>query len=287
MNKIIIILLFISIGVFAQKKEETYIAPFIKKSNYLSYLFIPDSNTQASLFNIRYQYLYIPQDKPFRRGGTCFNFGINLARFFTKKIILGLSIDGRLFFNGRTKQHFSKEFINDFNNNYISEYSNYTDSLRGSVLRDGINGTNQTYVRGSFPWYYGITFSPFPQKWGGFLLEVKKGGSVYDFYGEYDAKTLDPHKENQAVGLTTNDNISVELSFKPYKFFTSKITRFLDINKPKDIFNFLIVSLYYERFSLVGSKFNGQDLNTMVDQKFITKYSNQNYFGVKLGLGLY
>jgi len=287
MKKILIILLFLSIKTFAHNNQKTDSTTFITKSKYLTYLFLPDSNTKTSLFNIRYQYLYLQRDLPFRRGGTCFNFGINLARFFSKKFILGLSIDGRLFFNGLTKQHFSNEFIKDFNDNYISEYSSYKDSLTASVLHDGINKNNDIYIRGSYPWFYCISFSPFPDKWGGFLLEIKKGGAAYTFYGKYDAKYLSPYQENDPIFLLTNNIISFELSSKPSKFFNSKVTRFVEISKPKDFFNLLVISLYYERFSLIDSKFNGQSLSTMVDQKFITKYSNQNYFGVKIGFGLY
>lgn len=287
MKKLLIVLLILKIKSYAQKNDENYTAPFIKNSKYLSYLIIPDSNTQAALFNIRYQYLYIPKDKPFRRGGISWNIGINLARFFTKKIILGLSVDTRFFFAGQTKQHFTNEFKNDFNSEFRTEYPTYKDSLRASVLYDGINGNNGVYVKGSFPGYYGISFSPFPQKWGGIMLEVKRGGTFFDFFGKYDAKTLDPHGENGPVNISTNKNLAIELSFKPNKFIKPNSGCLDNIKKPKDYLDLLVISLYYEQFSLVNAKFNGQNLNTMVSNKFIEKYSNRNYFGIKLGFGIY
>ena len=286
MNKLFVLIIILSLKTFGQEEEYAF-EKIAKKNRYLSYLLIPDSATKASLFNLSYQYLSVQKNKPFRRGGASFNIGINLARFFTKSIILGLSIETRFVFEGFTKQYFSTEFVKDFNDNYISQYSNYKDSLRASILNEGINSSNGTFIRGSFPGYYGITFSPFPNKWGGILLEVKKGSPVFSFFGKYDGTVLDPNKDNAPVDLILADNLSVDLSFRPYKFSRSRIRNPFDCEKVIDYFNFLIVTLYYERFSLVGAKFNYQDLNTMVNQKFITKYSNQNYFGVKVGLCIY
>lgn len=284
---LIFFLLLVSLQGHAQKNEDVYVAPFITKSKYLSYLLIPDSNTQAGLLNIRYQYVYMPKDQPFRRGGTCWNIGINLARFFTKQVILGVHVDGRFFFAGFTKQHFSKEFRDDFNAAFKTEYATYKDSLRASVLYDGINGTNGAFVQGSFPGYYGITFSPFPQKWGGVMLEVKRGGMITDFYGNYDAKLLDPNGDSSPVNFGTYRNVAFELSFKPNKFTKPHKGVIANIHKPKDFLDLLVIGLYYERFSLVDASFNGQYLNTMVSDAFIAKYSNKNYFGIKVGVGIY
>ena len=263
-----------------------FLPPFVEKQKYSNYLIVADSSTQSGLLNLRFNYLYIPPNNPFRRGGFSFELGLNLARFFSKKFILSVSYETKLAFVGFTRQHFSQTFINDFNNSYISEYPNAKDSLRASVFHDGINGVNDCYVKGSFPGYLGIAFSPFPQKWGGFLLTLKKGGASYTFYGKYDAKSLDPHQDNTLAYMSTSNNIAVELSFKPYKFSAKRnFTPFIE--EKFNILNFLIVSFYYERFSFNGAIFNGQDINTMVRLDFISKYSNQNYFGVKLCFGAY
>ncbi|MFI5148920.1 MAG: hypothetical protein ACHQRM_04250 [Bacteroidia bacterium] len=156
------------------KKNDVYIAPGIVNNRFLNYIFIPDSNTHASLFNLRWQYMYLPQTFPFRRGGMDMTIGLNLGRLFTRKFILGVFVDTRLFLSGRTKQYFSQGFVNDFNASYQTRYSSANDSLRAHVFHDGINNQNGVYLQGNFPSFYGISFSPFPDKWGRVFAGSKK-----------------------------------------------------------------------------------------------------------------
>lgn len=285
-NIFIVFILFIATISAQAQKSDSLVSPFIVKHKYLNFLLLPDSNSKATLLNIRLSYLFTPPRYPFRRGGFSYEVGLNLARFFSKKFILGITYESKVFAGGFTKQHFSREFVNDFNNNFITEYSNSNDSLRASIFYNGINGVNNNYVVVAFPEYFGISFSPFPQKWGGFMLTVKKGGTSYFFNGNYDAKSLDPNKENSILYLQTFKNIAFDLSFKPYKFFTNEnVTPF-----NSDKFNYwglLLVSLCCDRFSFASSEFNYQSINTFVRKDFITKYSNKYYFGIKLSVYAY
>jgi hypothetical protein len=154
-------------------------------------------------------------------------------------------------------------------------------------LYNGINGSENYFVNGSFPAYYGFSFSPFPQQYGGFLLEVKYGGSSFIFYGDYSAKQLSKYGEEEELLFNTRKNLSIELSFKPCKLFSRKILPLMYVKNAKDLLNFIVISFYYERFSMKGATFNNQPLSNFVAQNFIDKYSNRNYFGIKLGIGVY
>ncbi len=274
----ILLLLFV-ITVNGQSSDTTK-----RNRKYVDYLFTPDENTQSALVNFRAQYLYVQPDKPFRRGGLNFNFGLNLARFFSKKIILGVCLDTRFIFAGQTRQNFSQQFVSDFNCSQINSNPTLRDTVRSQVLYDAINSNGVT-IKGNHPLYFGISFSPFPQKYGGILIEFKRGGSSYLFFGNYNAKLLSDHDENEAAMLLTYNNLAIDITFTPYKFFSSKRVGF-DNSKVKDFYKFIVISLCCEKFSLKNAKFSGQPLSAMVSQDFISKYSDKYYFGIKLGIGI-
>ncbi len=256
------------------------------KSSYLDFLFNGDTTVSAPLFYGRDQYLYVPSHHPFRHGGVSVLFGINLARFVSKKMIIGICFDFKLY-SLIPQQNFTEEFRSDFNKGFNTTYANAVDSLRASILHDGINGENGVFLRGDQPGYIGISFSPFPKKWGGFLLEVKTGRATFNFYGQYDGKRLSENRENEPVSFKTGRNLLMELSFKPYKFFNSENTSLIGIRKPKDFLKFVVITVYYEKFTLDGALFGDRDLNSMVSQEFIDKYSNRDYWGIRFGFGAY
>ena len=91
------------------------------------------------------------------------NLGFNIARFFSKKFILGVSTDFKIF-PGYTKQYFSNQFIQDFNSNYIQIYDNELDSARAEVLYKTVNKIDNYRIKGNIILDFGFSFSPFPQK---------------------------------------------------------------------------------------------------------------------------
>ncbi|MFI5148919.1 MAG: hypothetical protein ACHQRM_04245 [Bacteroidia bacterium] len=119
------------------------------------------------------------------------------------------------------------------------------------------------------------------------MLEVKKGGATYDFFGNYNANRLNGGLDNNPLYLGTENEVEIELSFNPYKFFHCGRILLMDQKLLPQIYKFITVSFCYEQFTLKNASFSGQQLNTIVSKAFISKYSNQNYFGMKLGLGLY
>ena len=275
---ILIILFFSTLNSFSQIKNE-YNQP---KNKYMRYLLVPDSNTHTGFFNFNYSYLYMPNNNSFRTNGTHLNLGINIARFFTKKIILGVCLDFKIL-GSLSKQHFSSEFKNDFNLNFKQSYDNENDSLHGFALKSIINQNDKTCANSNKFENIGIEFSPFPHKYGGVVIQVKSGFREFrtSAYG-YNLSTTDDGN----IYLVMHKCLSFNLMFNPYLFFNKKNVDFIN-TKPKDFFKFIIVSLYFEKLNLNNAAFGGVPLEKIVNQDFINKYSNIYNFGFKVGFGLY
>ena len=254
-----------------------------QKQSYSDYLFSSDSNSQSSLLVVKFQYLQMPKNVIFRSGGLHFNVGINLTRFFTKKIIFGLCADFKLF-PGFTTQNLNQTFINDFNSNFNTNQSNHLDSVRGDILYKVVNNQDGYRMKGNIFINYGFCISLFPQKYGGILLELKKGSNTYPFYGSY--QTIGLTKDNSPVNFEIKDIYSVEVSFKPYKFFKSGKIKILK-KKQLDFYKFAILSFYYEQFSLSNSKINGVSISNYLSPQFLSKNSMENHIGIKVGFAIY
>jgi hypothetical protein len=283
-KQLLIIIVFLSLEVHAQISNEERDNPIVYKNEYLKYLVIPDSNTRASLMNVSYQYLYLPKSNAFRTGGMHINIGLNIARFFTRKFIFGISYDLKQFV-GFTNQHFSQNFLSDFNSNFIPIYSNGKDSTIGYTLKDAINNKDMFGIQGNTFENFGISISIFPQKFGGFLIALKKGNRLFPFFGANNSKLLD-EGDGGYLYLAIKNCYSMEVSFKPYRFFNyERIV--LNNLKFKDLYKFIVVTLYCEQLTLQNSTFYRMPINHFVNQSFISKYSNIKNFGLKIGLALY
>lgn len=265
------------------QENDNELVNFVDGNKYLSYLLIPDSSTESSLMFFQARYLYMPKSNVLRLGGMHYNFGLNISRFFSKKIILGISWNVKII-PWFTKQYFSQTFIDDFNYYFNASQPNRNDSIRADILYKAINGLNNYRFRGSAFDNLLISFSPFPQKYGGIMLQFGTSSSYFPIYGKYPTEGLT--KDNNAVDISLTKNYCFELNFKPYKFFSSGREELLG-QTWKGFYKYLILSFYYQKFSLQNSTFNQQSLTRYVDQKFIDKYSHKNYVGFKIGYGLY
>ncbi|MCC6373095.1 MAG: hypothetical protein IT236_18975 [Bacteroidia bacterium] len=268
---------------FSAQENENELEDLISGNKYLNYLLIPDSSASSSLLFFQARYLFMPKSNVLRWGGMHYNFGINISRFFSKKILLGISWNAKIF-PGLTKQYFSQDFINDFNYYYNASQPNSNDSLRADILYKGINGLNNYRFRGSAFDNLFISFSPFPQKYGGIMLQFGTSSSYFPIYGKYPTEGLT--KDNDPVDVYLAKDYCFELNFKPYKFFSSGREELIG-QSWKGFYKYLIICFYYQKFNLQNATFNQQSLTRFVDQKFIDKYSSKNYFGFKIGYGLY
>jgi hypothetical protein len=232
-----------------------------------------------------YHYLNVPKSANFKTGGTILNVGFNVARFFSKKIIVGVTADWKYFF-GYTNQSFSNEFVTDFNSSFIDEQNSLTDSLRANILKDAINGVSGHGFNGNQFGNIGIAFSLFPRKYGGIMLQIKKGWISYPINGDEGKEELGKENDQNLPTFSLKNNIFVDLTFKPYRFFNSERVN-VEIFKWKDLFKKIAITLYYERISLEKSDYDGLRLENIVGDDFVSKYGAQQNFGIKIGLALY
>lgn len=256
----------------------------IDNHSYLGYLLKDTLGVQASLMNLSINYLSIPEKKSLAVGGLNISIGLNIARFFTKKIILGASMDYKGF-PGNSKRKFSNEFISDFNSNYIPSQNTPEDSAIAYTLKGAINGESDFGSRGGEFLNFGICFSPFPQKYGGFIVELKTGFRTVPFHGTYTRDVLFKG-ENRDVYLQMKGNYSVIVGFNPYKFLKApKVT--LGNATPKDFYKFISIRFYYEKITFRNAEFHHIPIDKIVKEDFISKYSSIDNFGFAIGFAFY
>jgi len=258
---------------------------FIDRHKYLKFLFEPADDRQATLLTIGWQYLYCPPGwgKTFRTGGMHPSIGINLARFFSNKFVLGVFADLKGL-KGFTQQRLSPEFRNDFNNDFVTTYLSQADSARAYTVKDAVNGVPAHGFWGNYYGDYGLMFSPFPQKYGGVLISIKKGYRGYPTFGTYGNKYLnDGEREN--ILLDFSGTYSFIITCKPSTFFRKG--GWIGDLEPNDLWQFITIGFYYEKLQLKNATFDGMPFDKMVNPGFISKYGVDNRFGITFGLALY
>ncbi len=270
-----------SLNILAQV-DSVRLAPFIKDHKYLNYLCSPSKESQAALLGGGFRYLYTPQNGSFHTSGFHLQVNLNLARFFTRKFIFGICYE-RKSISSKTAPSFSDSFIQNYNS-YVVSQPYGTDSLRAYTLQNGINGTNGHGVGGNMYSGIGLCFSPFPQKYGGFMLEIKRGNRLYPFFGPGADALYNTNNVN--VFLTLRKCYSAELVFKPFILFSSQ-EKMSYFQKIRSYYKYLTISLYYERLSLKYSTFNTAPLSTFVEENFIKEHDKIENWGIKIGFYLY
>ena len=173
MKKLLLIFLLLNFELQAQT-DTIKIPKFISDHPYLNQLYIPADDAQARLLTCSWQYLYSYQFESFRTGGMQLSVGVNVARFFSNKFVIGIIADVKGV-KGLTQQHFSDDFINDFNESFITEYNKPSDSAKAYVISQAINDVPGHGFFGNYSGNLGIMFSLFPQKYGGVLISAKRG----------------------------------------------------------------------------------------------------------------
>lgn len=282
MKKNILIILFISLSrlVLGQTSNDGLQNT---SKNYWEFLRYPNDKSQNHFFTYNYQFFYSTTGKTLGARGTMANFGINLARFFSTKIILGVVADIKIL-PGVWPIKPSNSFTSDFNTNFLKTYDTQTDSANASVVKDAFNNNNQNII-GQNIFNFGVAVSLFPQKYGGILLQVKYGSTGFQIHGVNGNKYIN-NGGNDKVGMYVSGNWIYEITFKPAAFFYNTYI-FTDRETDDKFFNSFVLSFYYERLNLKSAEFNGTKLDKMVSNDFINKYGIDNRFGFKIGFAFY
>lgn len=256
-----------------------------QKESYFSKVINSTDNSKNHLITFNYQYMLSPIGKTFGTQGMVPNFGINLARLFSHKIVLGLILDIKLI-KGFSNKKLSNEFVSDFNSAFKTKYENSTDSVNAYIIRTCFNDGPGRFFAGNKLSNIGIMVSLFPQKYGGILVQIKKGYRESIVRGTLGIKEIE-NGERESLPLIFSDNWSFELTFKPMAFFQDTYVKTEDNFDSEAIGNRFIITIFYERLNFESGSFNGTSISKMVSPEFMNKYRIDNRFGIKLGFGIY
>jgi hypothetical protein len=268
--------------VFSQEKLVTSdtISKLHSKTSYKDFFF--DSNRQNHLFTLGLKYQQTISSKAFSSNGLYGNLGLNIARFFSKELIIGLLFDLKPINGFFYRQPKSDSFVRDFNENFNSNYRDSSGIATSNLLKDNLNNN---HIYGGSISNIGIMFSVFPNRNGGVLVELKKGYESHRIGNVYGNKFI---KNGEADNLYFDfATYTLEISFKPYSIFKNS---YIDINSDNQENSFLksiMVSFFYSRLNLKDAEINGLKWTEIVSSSFISKYGKTNRFGMTLGFVLY
>lgn len=273
----IVLCFFIATKIYTQDS----IKPFPR---YIRFLRHPSPASQNHLITASYQYMLSPVGTTLGAQGTIANIGLNIARFFSRKFVLGISYDLK-YIPGISTKNPGRQFVRDFNDAFITSYSTPLDSANAYVVRYALND-NGSHITGNNVFNLGVIFSPFPQKYGGLLFQVKYGVNGYNIHGRiYENKFIEGGGRD-FYSISVSKNWTYELSFKPAAFFGNTFLNTEDY-EPSEIWEGFIISFYYQRLNFATAEFNGTPFSKMTSDEFNKKYALDNRFGIKLGMSFY
>lgn len=209
--------------------------------------------------------------------GTYLSLGINAARLFSKKFELGFHLEMKAW-KGLWPVNYHSDFVNGFNQNYANTLGDAKDSARAEVLYKAINGSESYSFRGTFYGSYAVSFSPFPNRYGGFMLMYKWSRFGVPLHGTYG--TIFNPDGYDWLSLSVPCTYNIELSFKPVLFFKNK-------NKLHQNFNVFQLSLFYRELNWKKAEFDGLKLQQILPDSFLDQYQKSRYFGIGIRYGLY
>jgi hypothetical protein len=205
------------------------------------------------------------------------SLGLNIARLFKQRFSLGVMLDFRGFkvlgSNGQYNQ-----LTNVVNSSIIRNQSNPADSTRASFLFNAFNNDSKECFLGAYLLNYGVFFSPFPDKYGAMMLQIKQGSYTFPIYGAFGNKYLSDGK-NEWIDLSVPTTLNVQLTCKPLTFFKSK--------KENQFHKNVLFSLFYETVSLKDATLDGEALSKYLKTAFFDNYGTGYHLGFKLSYGVY
>ncbi len=242
----------------------------IESQNKIKY----DSLNNSKYLNLSLNFCYTNTGK-ISTGSKGVNFGIgfNLGRLFSKTLIFTPSVDIKVF-SGFFQHDFKKEFVSDFNNNVSL---NNQDSLGAQTLYKSLNNNNSYSHYGNVLFTYGINFSPFPKKFAGLGISVKKGIISYRFT---NANFLGNNAPDNAF-ISVPINYNIEITAKPF-LELGKINFF----KSNLFFKYLIsnirIGVFFQELTWGKAKFENISFNSILTNGFMQKYKSDRQIGLSI-----
>lgn len=199
--------------------------------------------------------------------------GINLARVFTKKIVLGLY--GETSFGSRLSSNNNFSYLHDdVNAHLVSQQTNAYDSLKVLILSDAYAGKN--LFHGCFRSTIGFAFSPFPDKYGKIMFLLTRGIAFYPIYDKSNKEGFTIYHYHD---ITIPTQFKATLIFKPLS-----LTKMKDKNFLKD---HLQVGFYLQKTSFQNAIFDSRRITNYLDQAFFNGNKKVEFqFGMRIGIGI-
>ena len=244
---------------------------------------MPNLKQENSFFMAGYYAFAWSGGKALNPTGMHFTGGINLARLFSNRLILGIGFELKGF-KGLFPKRIPVDLINSFNQDLISTYLNASDSSHATVLSSAINGNGSNKFQGNYVYSAGVIFSLFPNKFGGLLLFIKRTSYSFPVFGVYD----NPYFHDGSADFAYFDVpkcYGIQLTCKPAAFFRK--TRTMNENDDSKYLGIIHLSIYYDHMSYKDALFEGDPLSKFLLPSFFDKYAVDNRFGIKIGLGFY
>lgn len=201
------------------------------------------------------------------------SLSINLARLFTKKIVLGLALESGIApeFSSNRKYGYLTPAVND----YIQlNQADSSDMLRAEFLS---NTFNRGEFKGCLRSNLGIVFSPFPDKYGEMIFFLSKGLMRFPFAGK---------STNPALNYDWYFNsLDVPVLFKAMLLFKPlTLTKMKDDNFLKD---HLHLGFYVQKTALKDAVYFDSPLEHYLNPAFFSgKRKTELHFGMRIGIGL-
>ena len=272
-NLKLILFVFLSYSSIAQIDSSKF-SPS-KFQQYIKFLTMDSLKGGNSMLIPSYNFMYTNCGAITHAGrGTYVGLGLNVARLFSKKFVLGIGIELKAW-KGLWSDNLKSDFVNDFNAGFQNNLIDINDSARAQTLKDCFNGSQGLTRRGTFYANYTLFFSPFPQTYGGFMLIVKYGGFGIPINGTY-GKIFNPGGADW-VSFSIPGKFCFELACKPLNFKKKH-------NVPAPT---LACSIFYQRLNWKEANFDGLKWNTFMSEDFINKYAIQDHFGFTLKFTYY
>jgi hypothetical protein len=254
-----------------------------QKGAYIEFL-KADTAAGNSFFYGGAHYALAPIETDFRFGGIYGQVGFNVGRLFSKKILVGVTVDFKGW-KGFNSWKPSDAFKTDFNAAYLPSVTTPEDLAKAEMIKNAVNDVEDKNFQGNYFGRIGLSISPFPRAFGSFMLTLQRGYSSFPMYGYYDNPNID-NSDSDFAFLDFGRVYSGAVYFKPFTF-SKKIRRTSLSAAKEDWKNYVTVGIHYERLNLYESSFYGISFNDVVSTEFLDKYAVQQRFGISFGVSIF
>lgn len=241
------------------------------KESYLKFLVKRDSTVKSSLLYGSIGHTVVLPNLINRNVGYGMNlsFGLNLARFFTKKFHVGIFLQTKVkgFFE---EGYYTSEFSNSISENYNQSAFTGSDTLLPSVFLSKVKTSD---LGGTSVFQF-----------GGSIHYPRKYFPLIKFYRTIVSEQIEANAYNSSIGEGQQDWISLNYygAGGSLSFDVGNFIKRIDLDGAK-----LTLSFYGERYTFEDSTVEGLQLKRFIKQPFFDKFDSFYKYGISLTIGYF